>query len=281
MTSRGGRLLVRLAVGVGVAYLVGIVGIAALQDRLIYFPEKQGPEPPSDPQLLFRNVDFVASDGVKLHGWFFSAAHPRASLLHAHGNAGHIGHRLFLVRPLLDSGVSVFLFDYRGYGRSDGTPSEQGLYRDAEAAATELRKQPETAGLPVLYYGESLGGAVATELAVRRPPSALVLQSTFTSMPDMAAAAFPWLPARWLVRAQYRSIDKVARFSSFPVLVIHGQRDSVIPFVMGERLFAAIPGTRKHFLAIPQADHNDVWDHAEASIVRAIGDLLTDAKETP
>jgi fermentation-respiration switch protein FrsA (DUF1100 family) len=268
------RAALRVAGGVGLVYALAVVGIAAWQDRLIYFPEKQGPGGPADGSLQYRDVDFVSADGTHLHGWFFPAKQPRASLLHSHGNAGHIGHRLFLVRPLTQLGINVMLYDYRGYGRSDGSPSEEGLYQDAVAARAALGLQAEASNHPVIYYGESLGGAVAAELAVRMPPDALVLQSTFTSLPDMAAQAFPILPARWLVKAKYRTLDKIPRFAGFPVLVIHGEKDSLIPFAMGQRLFDAAPPATRHFLAVPGADHNDVWDHGETQITAAIGALL-------
>lgn len=265
--------LVVVVVGAGVAYAVFLVGLTALQDRLLYYPEAMHDATPALLRLPFRDLRFAASDGVRLHAWFLPAPDARGSVVVAHGNAGNISHRLFLVKPLQSLGLNVLLFDYRGYGKSEGTPGEEGLYRDAEAAAEALAREPEAAGKPVVYYGESLGGAVVTELAVRRAPAALVLQSSFTSLPDMAAAAFPWLPARWMVTARYASIEKVPRLAC-PVLVVHGERDSLVPFEMGRRLFEAVVHGRKALHRIPGADHNDVWDHDGSGIQRALAALL-------
>src|SRR5262249_52582451 len=146
------------------------------------------------------DVYFETADNVRLNGWFFPAGtnSPRAALavLVCHGNAGNISHRLELCRALLATGVSVFVFDYRGYGRSKGRPSEEGTYRDAQAAYRWLQEKG-FAGSNILAYGESLGGGVAAELALRERLGGLILQSTFTSIPDIGAELFPWLPVRW------------------------------------------------------------------------------------
>ena len=270
------KVLIKVVGFVALAYAAVCVGLAAFQDRFIYFPEPMTAQHPADLNLRFRDLSFTSSDGTRLHAWFFPAPNARASLLHAHGNAGNLSHRTFVVRPLLDLGINVLLFDYRGYGRSEGRPSEQGLYADAEAALRTMIGQPEAAGKPIVYYGESLGGAIATELALRQPPSALVLQSTFTSLPDMAQRMFPWLPVRWLTTAKYASVEKAPRIKC-PVLVVHGDHDSVVPFEIGKRLFDAFPEGHKRFLPLAGADHNDVWDRAEEPVAKAIGAMLTNA----
>ncbi|MGH7378363.1 MAG: alpha/beta hydrolase, partial [Candidatus Methylomirabilales bacterium] len=154
------------------------------------------------------------------------------------------------------TGAGVLLLDYRGYGGSGGAPTEEGLYRDGEAAAAWVEAQ----GLgPLVYVGESLGTGVAVEVALRRPPAALVLQSPFTSLTDVAARHYPYLPVRLLLKDRYESLEKIARVSC-PVLVIHGDRDSIIPIAQGRKLFEAVPG-RKAFLEVPGGDHNDpLWD---------------------
>ena len=161
----------------------------------------------------FEDVSFKASDGVELNGWFFPAStnSPRRHLavLVCHGNAGNIGHRLDTCAALLATGVNVFVFDYRGYGRSQGRPSEEGTYRDAQAAYRWLR-QKGFAGTNIIAFGESLGGGVAAELAVRETVGGLVLQSTFTSIPDMGAELFPWLPVRWLGTDPLRHAQQAA-----------------------------------------------------------------------
>jgi fermentation-respiration switch protein FrsA (DUF1100 family) len=189
----------------------------------------------------FEDVLFEAADGVKLNGWFYAAAtnSSRASMavVVCHGNAGNISHRLGLGHALLDTGVNVLLFDYRGYGRSEGRPSEEGTYRDAQAAFGWLRSKG-FAGSHIIAYGESLGGGVAAELALREPVGGLVLTSTFTSIPDLGAEFFPWLPARWLASIRYDTCRKLPRIR-VPVLVMHSRADDMIRFRHGEKNFAA------------------------------------------
>jgi len=203
------------------------------------------------------NVFFKAADGVELNGWFYPADtnSPRARfvILVCHGNGGNISHRLDLYQTLLESGVSVFAFDYRGYGRSGGRPGEQGTYLDAQAAHQWLR-QKGFAGKDVIPYGESLGGAVATELCLRETTAGLILQSTFTSTLDIGAELFPWLPVRWLNTIKYDTRGKLPRLR-VPVLVMHSRSDGLISFHHGEANFAAA-NEPKLFCELA-GDHND------------------------
>ncbi len=214
----------------------------------------------------FEEVLFKASDGVELNGWFFPANtnSPRARLavLVCHGNAGNISHRLELCRALLDTGVSVFVFDYRGYGRSQGRPSEEGTYRDGQAAHQWLQ-QKGFSGTNIIAFGESLGGGVASELALREPLGGLILQSTFTSIPDIGADLFPWLPVRWLSRIRYDTLSKLPRLK-IPVLVMHSRADEIIPFHHGERNFAAA-NEPKLFREL-KGEHNDALDDRQGFI---------------
>ena len=205
----------------------------------------------------FEDVSFKASDGAELNGWFFPAATnaPRRHLavLVCHGNAGNIGHRLDTYAALLETGVNVFAFDYRGYGRSRGRPSEEGTYRDAQAAYAWLR-QKGFAGTNIVAYGGSLGGGVAAELAVRETVGGLVLQSTFTSVTDMGAELFPWLPVRWLSTIRYDTRSKLPRLH-VPVLVMHSPADEMIAIHHGQANFAAA-NEPKLFWEI-RGDHNN------------------------
>jgi uncharacterized protein len=205
----------------------------------------------------FEDVRFRAADGVELNGWFFPANtnSPRAHLamLLCHGNAGNIGHRFDICAALLASGVNVFVFDYRGYGRSQGRPGEEGTYRDAQAAWQWLR-QRGVAGTNIIAFGESLGGGVAAELAVREAVGGLVLQSTFTSIPDIGAELFPWLPVRWLSTIRYDTRSKLPRLH-IPVLVMHSRTDEIVPFHHGQNNFAAA-NEPKLFWEL-QGDHNN------------------------
>jgi len=187
----------------------------------------------------FENVFFEASDGVKLNGWLFPAytdsTRSSLTMLICHGNGGNISHRLELCRILLDEGVNVFVYDYRGYGLSQGRPSEGGTYKDAQAALQWLRQRGFN---HIIAYGESLGGGVAAELCLHKTLSGLVLQSTFTSIPDIGAELFPWLPVRLLASIRYETRTKLASIR-VPVLIMHSRDDGLINFHHGERLFAA------------------------------------------
>jgi uncharacterized protein len=205
----------------------------------------------------FENVFFKATDGVELNAWFFPADtnSPRAqlALLISHGNAGNISSRTDVYQVLLEAGLSVFAYDYRGYGRSQGTPGESGTYLDAQAAYQWLR-QKGFAARNILSYGESLGGGVASELCLREETGGLILQSTFTSIPDIGAELFPWLPVRWMARIKYDTHRKLPQLR-IPVLVMHSRDDKLIGFHHAEKNFAAANGP-KVFCEL-QGEHND------------------------
>jgi len=204
----------------------------------------------------FEDVVLKARDGVILNGWFFPAstnAHRRhLAILFCHGNAGNISHRLDTCIALLATGVNVFVFDYRGYGRSQGSPSEQGTYLDAEAAYHWLR-QKGFAGTNIIAFGESLGGGVVAELAVREPVGGLVLQSSFTSVTDMGAELFPWLPVRSLGTIKYDTHSKLPRLH-LPVLIMHSPTDELVGFHHGQKNFA-VANEPKLFWEL-RGDHN-------------------------
>jgi uncharacterized protein len=209
-------------------------------------------------------VSIETADGVVLNAWFFpaDADAPRADWvwLLCHGNAGNISHRLRHASVLLDTGAAALLFDYRGYGRSQGRPSEAGTYLDAQAAHAWLGQRGYDPAR-IMVLGESLGGAVGAELALRETVGGLALVAAFTSVPDMGAELFPWLPVRWLGTIGYRTVDKLAEVQ-VPVMVIHGPADSLVPFRHAERNYAAIRGP-KQLWTIP-GDHNDFL-HADVS----------------
>jgi alpha-beta hydrolase superfamily lysophospholipase len=209
------------------------------EHRQVYAPSRTLQAKGSELGRPFEEVFLKAQDGVQLHGWFFPAekASPRAHLvlLLLHGNAGNIGTRLHFYRAWLEMGVNVFAFDYRGFGQSEGKPSEEGTYRDAQAACQWLRGQgfaPED----IIVLGKSLGGGVASELGLREKVGALILQSTFTSIPDVGSEIFPWLPVRRLHRIKYDTVNKLPRIE-VPVLVTHSREDDLIGFHHAERNF--------------------------------------------
>ncbi|MES9823331.1 MAG: alpha/beta hydrolase [Candidatus Thiodiazotropha endolucinida] len=226
------------------------------QTNLIHLPDLPSRRVATTPHqvgLGFESVDLMTADNVKLHGWFIPHERPRATLLFFHGNAGNISHRLESLTLFNALGLAILIIDYRGYGNSEGKPSEKGLYRDAEAAwryLTEIRALPEKR---ILLFGRSLGGAVAAYLATRNDPMGVVLESTFTSVPDMAAELYPWLPARWLARYHYNTLERMAAIDS-PVMIIHSRHDEIIPFDHGRLLFERAHQPRR-FLEL-SGDHN-------------------------
>lgn len=228
------------------------------EEKLIYYPTRH-PDGYYDAARLPdgpRDVEFASSDGVRLHAWFLDPPGAVATFLHCHGNAGNLTHRWGILVRLAAAGVRTFIFDYRGYGRSEGKPGEEGLYRDALAAYDTLAAQPGVAPERIFLYGESLGGAVATQLALERPCAGLILQSTFLSLAAIGRETFPLLYR--LARHRFDTVAKLPEVRA-PVLVVHGAADTLIGVHHGRGLFAAAREP-KWMHEIPDADHNDVFE---------------------
>ena len=233
------------------------VYVYLMQSRMIYYPNMPGralEATPADIGLAYQDVRFTTADGIELHGWFIPGSEPHRTLLFFHGNAGNISHRLESIRLFHRLGLGVFIFDYRGYGQSAGSPTEQGTYSDAEAAWTYLTKTRALDADDIIVFGRSLGGAIATWLATRHTPAMLILESTFTSVPAMARRFYPFLPVRLLSRFQYDSLRLIGRLTC-PVLIAHSRDDEIIPFEEGRLLFDAAPEPRR-FLEM-RGGHND------------------------
>jgi uncharacterized protein len=212
---------------------------------LTYFPETKIARTPADLGLSHRELHFGTEDGERLHGWWITSRRSPVSghILLCHGNGGNIGDRVIDADRLSGNGFNVLLFDYRGYGRSTGRPDEEGTYRDAAAARHALLSQPECDPTRVIYLGESLGGAIAVALAVKEPPSGLVLQSTFTSLRALAHHHYPVIPSA-VVPDAYPSIRRIASLRA-PLLSLHGDRDEVVPISEGRALFEAAPEPKR------------------------------------
>ena len=241
-------LAVAVCTYIGVTMLVGL-----LQSKLIYFPSRVLDLTPTDVGLMFDDVTLVTQDDVRISAWFVPRQDARATVLFFHGNAGNNGDRVAEIKVLHSLGFAVMIVDYRGYGKSEGAPSESGTYFDAIAAWEHLT---QARGLPVqriVIMGESIGGAVAIDLARRHSPGALVVQSSFTRLSDIAALHYPFLPVRWLLRHRYDSIDKVGAIAC-PKLFFHSTDDSLIPIGNGRALYAAAANP-KDFVETP-GDHN-------------------------
>ena len=256
---------------IGGGYLA-VAGLAfAFQDQLLYFPSRTLVTTPDRYGLAYETVRLDTADGERLHGWWIPAGDARGTLLFFHGNAGNISGRLESVKQFHQLGLNVLIIDYRGYGQSTGSPSEEGLYRDAEAAWQYLVNERGTDPARVVIFGRSLGGGPATWLATQHDAGALVLESAFTSVPDMAAHHYPWLPARQLTTTQFSNRERIGQIN-LPLLVIHSRGDDVIPFAHGRTLFGAAREP-KQFLEI-DGNHNDGFLVSADRYLKAIDQFL-------
>jgi hypothetical protein len=253
------RLFRQVSIAVVAAILFWTIAIMLFEEKFIFFPTVYPRGNYEDAHTVPRLEDcwLKAEDGVKLHGWFAPADSPIATLVMFNGNAGNISHRIPVIKALRDVGFNVFMIDYRGYGRSEGSPNEQGVYRDGRAAYDFVATRPGIDSARIVLYGTSLGGAVSVDVAVKRPALALILESTFSSARDVARVAYPFLPVQWILRSKFDSAEKI-RSIHVPVLFIHGDHDSIIPIALGRKLFDAANEPKK-FLTIPGADHNDLF----------------------
>ena len=261
-----------------VAYLALVAGMALLQRRFIYLPDRSVPDRGRAGATDALPVSIRTSDGLDLLAWHWPAAGARATVLYLHGNAGHIGHRAGKIRPLVDAGYGVLLLAYRGYGGNPGRPTEAGLLADGEAALAWLAHRRVG---PIVLYGESLGCGVATALAggpaVGGPAvGGIVLEAPFTSLVDVARRRYPILPVRLLLADRYPNSDRIASIDA-PLLIIHGGRDTVIPVTHGRRLASLASSAAVTLAVIDAAGHNDLADYgAVERVVAWLGSVPLD-----
>ena len=232
-------------------------GYPRIENFFVFFPERGFDLTPGAFGLRYQDVYFMTEDGKKLHGWFFPGNEEHPVLLHFHGNAGNISHRLDLIKRLVRKKFRVFIIDYRGFGKSEGRPSEKGVYLDGLAAHDYLVKHEGIPPESIVLHGHSLGAAVAVEVGLMRKVRSVILESAFTSTRDMAKTMPLFFVFAPLLPANYNNLEKAPRLS-LPVLVVHGDQDEIVPFSMGERLFAAL-GEPKYFLRLEGAGHNDTY----------------------
>jgi uncharacterized protein len=247
----------RIARPLLLAYLVIVLGMMFLETWLVY------PIPPlswgdwNPTGLEYEEVRFTSADGTKLHGWFFAHPNPKHAILYCHGNGEDVasaGEFAAYLRGELRA--SVFIFDYRGYGHSEGRPYEAGCIADGCAAQAWLAKRMSITPQDIVVMGRSLGSAVAVAVATEYGGSALILECAFPSMPDIAALQYAWLPVRWIMKNQYDNLDRIRRYNG-PLYQSHGAIDSLIPISLARVVFDAAPSTNKRWLVLPNCDHND------------------------
>nr|WP_018954549.1 alpha/beta hydrolase [Thioalkalivibrio sulfidiphilus] len=265
------KALIHLCLVAAGAYgvLVGLVYVK--QDGLIYLPMSTLVTTPAEHGMDYEDVYLTTDDGVRLHGWFVPAPEPRGVLLFFHGNAGNISHRMASIRIFRELGLSVFIIDYRGYGRSEGRPSEIGLRRDARAAWAWLRETREIPAREIVVFGRSLGAAVAVDLAREHPPGALILESAFTSAADLGAEVYPWLPVGRLLRHRHEVIESLPQVR-VPTLIAHSRHDEIVSFDHALRLMAVAHDGA--VLLEMEGGHNDGFLRTGQRYVRGLGDFL-------
>jgi fermentation-respiration switch protein FrsA (DUF1100 family) len=266
-------MLFGLGIMVVIAYVVFAVGIFFVQPRLVYYPEykRDITGTPDDLGIAYETVELATDDGETLHSWFVPAPDATATVLFFHGNAGNISHRMGYLSMFYRLGYNTFIIDYRGYGQSSGVPSESGTYRDAQAAWQYVTVKKGIAPSGIVLFGESLGGAVAAWLATRKEPGLLVLASAFTSVADMGAKLYPFLPVRLLSRFDYDTL-RYLQSVTCPVFVAHSPQDEIVPFTQGQALYEAAPGP-KQFLEL-QGGHNNGFIYMQEDWVKALGDFI-------
>lgn len=269
----------KILIAILTAYAAMVALVWFFQDGLLYYPQmaREISTTPASAGAPYDDLTIRTEDGEMLNVWWVPAAAPQGVVLLLHGNAGNISHRIDYALMFRRLGYSTLLVDYRGYGKSTGTPSEAGTYRDADAAWLWLTQTRGIAARDIVIFGESLGGGVGSWLAERYTPRALVLASTFTSAVDLGAELYRFLPVRLISRFNYDSLRRLPEVHA-PILVIHSPADDIIPFSHGQRLYAAAKEP-KAFLEI-RGGHNDGFVHMRREWVEALGAFLESANET-
>jgi uncharacterized protein len=238
--------------------LAAVLTACRMEANFIFYPSATIEHTPRQVGLEFEDVFFATRDGVRLNGWFIPHRQARSTLVWFHGNAGNISHRVENIKLLHDKvKINIFIFDYRGYGRSEGRVSEEGTYLDGEAALDYVRERLDVERKKIVLFGRSLGAAVAAEMANRYDSQGLILESPFVSIREMARVVFPLLPIGPLLQTRYDVREKIRKIKT-PLLVLHGDRDEVVPFAQGKTVFDAAPEPKK-FFTIAGAQHNDTY----------------------
>lgn len=269
-------MLLRLGAVLALAYTLIALLMWLFQERLVFLPDmgRAHIATPADIGLDWQAVELATADDLTLDAWWVPAENARAALLFLHGNAGNISHRLDSLEQFNRLGLSVLILDYRGYGKSEGKPSEAGAAMDANAGWRWLNEESGHVPDKLVIFGRSLGAAVAAELASRTNPAAVILESPFRSVPDVGQRLYPWLPVRALARLTYPTVEYVTQRTA-PLLVIHSENDEIIPFAEGQAVYDAATSPKE--LLVIQGGHNTGFLESEAIYLRGIDDFLSGA----
>jgi len=266
------RRLMGWIISLVVFFVLLMVAIWAFQSKLVYYPDKTITIEPSSAGLDFKNVFLTTSDGLKIHGWFIHNDKSKDVLLFCHGNGGNISGRIGIVREFYDLGLSVFIFDYRGYGKSEGKPNEKGTYKDVDAAWKWLAEEKKYSNDNIYVIGRSLGGAVALYITEKENPEKLILDSTFLSVADMAKHQLPFLPVFLIPLYKYSNKERIKKIQC-PVLIIHSKSDDIIPYNQGSELFK-LAKDPKTFLEI-RGSHNDGFFESQDQYLKAVKEFIS------
>ena len=255
------------------------LGLRWYEQKSVYYPTRDILQTPKDAGLSFEDVTLKTADGESIHGWWIPSERKDAPvLLFFHGNGGNVSHRLEKLAVFHDIGADTLIIDYRGYGRSSGTPSEHGIYRDALAAYGWLTETRHVDPKRIVVYGESLGSAAAVHLASEARMGGVIVESGFTSVTDIAQKMFPFLPVRWILKHKFNSIDKVHRIDA-PLLILHSRQDEFFEMSHPERLLAAARPPKR--LVELQGGHNDAFLVSADAYREAIAEFLNEIRSAP
>jgi uncharacterized protein len=260
-----------VVINIAVALALFVAFVKYLEAHSVFFPQRFMDATPQAAGLAFEDVYFSTSPGIRLNAWFIPATESRSTVLFFHGNAGNIGHRLEKLKILHELGVSVLILDYRGYGKSQGKPSEAGLYADAQAAYDYLLTVRNIPAKNIVLFGESLGGAVAVELAARVPVAAIITEMTFSTIRDVGRHYYPFVPA-WLLADRFNSLVKIGRVK-VPKLFIVSKVDEVIPYALEEKLFKQAIEPKR--LVVLNGSHNEGFMECRREYVLALKEFLS------
>ena len=249
-----GSMLIYILVVLVIAYCGWGFALFIMQPRFLYYPVREVLNTPGELELDFEDVAFTSADGLLLSGWFIPKNDSEFMVLFCHGNGGNISHRLDSINFIHNLGLNCFIFDYRGYGNSQGKPSEEGTYLDAEAAYKWLTNKKKIKPENIILFGRSLGGSIAAKLANKIKAAALIIESSFTSYVDIGKKFYPYMPVRWFARFSYRTIDFIKDVHC-PVMLIYSRNDEIVPLGFGLELYEAA-NEPKEFIEI-LGSHND------------------------